>query len=222
MYTGCVFTMSSTRRFDFIGLSQDPNNEAPRLLHLHDCPDGNVPSFPFGPLMRGIGVCQEAIPFCCSSCGRTTYQACRSTYRVAHTGADWNDHRPEFCHHREMPVLVQCEHCNAPSDFHLHLALFKEYYEEVFDMVRDGRVTLYDLRRSVTVVSFWPPRTGGSLLPRLSRLASQVSEAIASVSSLPVCSSSLVLEYWQGATHDYFSSDSSFACTWELYKCNHV
>ena len=142
---------------------------------------------------------------------------------MCHTGADWNDSRDEFRRLREMPVLVQCEHCNAPSDFHIQLALFKEYYEEVFDMVRDGRVTLYDLRRSVTVVSYWPPRPNGVLLRRLSVLASQVSDALGPlVTDTFGRISSLVMEYWQGVTQDYLSQHSKFVYSLDMYNCNHL
>ena len=211
--------MATIRRTDFIALSQDPNVQYPVLPHVHSCPDVTVPSFPFGPLLRDMGICDEALPLCCASCGRTTYQPCRNTYRVCHTGADWNGVRDEFRRHREMPILVQCQHCNAPSDFHIQLALFKLYYEEVFDMVRDGRVTLYDLRRSVTVVSHWPPRPDDILMRRLSGLASQVSEAIG---TLPGGVSALVMEYWQGVTQDYLSPHTKFVFSMDMYKCDHV
>ena len=67
-------------------------------------------------------------------------------------------------------------------------------------MVRDGPVTMYDIRRSVSVVSFWPPRSGGILVIRLSRVTSQVSEALVSDTSLSSSISSLVREYWSSST----------------------
>ena len=141
--------LMSICRSDYIALSQDPLADFPRLVHVHSCPDVTVPSFPFGPLLRDIGVCEELLPLRCAFCARTTYQYCRNTYRVAHTGADFAGRRPAICAHQEVAILVECAYCSAPSDFHIQLAMFKEYYEEVFDMVRGGRVTLFDLRRSV-------------------------------------------------------------------------
>ena len=63
--------MATFRRTDFVALSQDPNLEYTScpLYHVHSCPDVTVPSFPVGPLLRDTGVCDEAIPFCCVSCG---------------------------------------------------------------------------------------------------------------------------------------------------------
>ena len=86
-------------------------------------------------------------------------------------------------------------------------------------MVRDGRVTLYDLRRSVAVVSHWPPRPDDILMRRLSGLASEVSETIG---TLPGGISSLVMEYWQGVTQDYLSPHTQFVLSMDMYKCNHV
>ena len=213
---------TTNRRVDYIALSQDPLADVQVLYHVHHCPDVSIPSFPFGPLLRDTGVCAEPIPFCCAFCMCITFQPCRNTYRVANTGADWNEVRNITCTHQEIGVLVQCAHCHAPSDFHLQLALFKEYYEEVFDMVRDGRVTLFDLRRSVAAVSFWPPRSGASLARRLSRVASQVAEAISMDTALPTRASALVFEYWQGVGHDFLSPTSSFTESLEMYQCTHA
>ena len=214
--------LMSICRSDYIALSQDPLADFPRLVHVHSCPDVTVPSFPFGPLLRDIGVCEELLPLRCAFCARTTYQHCRNTYRVAHTGADFAGRRPEICAHQELAVLVECAYCSAPSDFHLQLAMFKEYYEEVFDMVRGGRVTLFDLRRSVAAVSFWPPTSGGALGYRMSRVASQVSEALCMDTVVPPVVSSLVMEYWQGVAHDFMMPDSPFTSGWQMYNCAHA
>ena len=209
------------RRTDYTALSQDPL-DVRTLLHVHSCPDVTIPSFPFGPLLRDTGTCGELIPIRCAFCSLITYQPCRTTYRVAHTGADWNGIRDADCKHQEMCILVQCSHCHAPSDFHIQLALFKEYYEEVFDYVRKGFVTLFDIRRSITAVSYWPPQSGFPLARRLSHLASQVSEALCIDTALPRPSSSLVLQYWQGVEHDFLSPCSSFTRTLEMYDCTHA
>ena len=219
---GVSCSMTTICRMDYIALATVPCTEFPRLVHVHMCPDATAPSFPFGPLLREVGVCDEPIPLCCAFCGRITEQSCRRTYRVADTGADWNDFRDEVCHHKDLAVLVGCVNCDAPSDFHIQIALFKEYYEEVFDKVRAGRLSLFDLRRSVTVVSSWPPRPAGELLRRLSHLASQVSDALPSDLALPVTALSLVMEYWQGVTEDYLSPKSSFALSLGMYECTHV
>jgi hypothetical protein len=214
--------MTTQCRMDYLALAQVPCADFPTIVHAHLCPDVLVPSFPFGPLLRAAGDCDHPIPLCCAFCERITEQPCRQTYRVANTGASWDGKRDEICQHKEIAVLVECAHCHAPSDFHIQLALFKEYYEEVLDMVRVGRVSLFDVRRSVTVVSFWPPEPGGDLLRLVSRVASDVSDALTSDLVLPVSISSLVMEYWQGVADDFLSPISTYATSFGLYDCTHV
>ena len=104
---GVSCSMTTICRMDYIALATVPCTEFPRLVHVHLCPDATAPSFPFGPLLREVGVCDEPIPLCCAFCGRITEQSCRRTYRVADTGADWNDFRDEVCHHKDIAVLVE-------------------------------------------------------------------------------------------------------------------
>ena len=213
--------MATKCQLDYIALAQAPHADQ-TCARVHLCSDVLVPSFPFGPLLRDAGVCEHSIPFGCAFCGRTTEQPCRRTYRVVNTGATWDGKRDEICHHKELPILVACAHCHSPSDFHIQLAIFKEYYEEVLDMVRDGRVSLFDVRRSVTVVSFWPPEPGCDLLRLMSLTVSQVSDALTSNLAMPVSISTLVMEYWQGVADDYLSPSSTFANSFGLYDCTHV
>ena len=189
--------------------------------HTHLCPDGQFDTFPYGPLMRDHGLCDELIPMSCALCERISYRHCKNVYRVALTGADWDGFRAPGIRHVETGVLDECDHCGAPGDFHIHLAMFKGYYTEVLDLVRTGLLSLYDVRHSANIVAEWPPVTDKPLYRIVAQACIQVTNTL-SDSDLPIECAHIVLEYWQGARPDFFSSNSSFKLTYnEMYQCNH-
>ena len=207
----------------------DPSDSFPPAehkvgCHRHRCPDVEPgirdTCFPFGPMLRDRGTCTEPIPMSCSFCLGVNVQPCKSTYRVALSGADWDGFRDRNCDIRETGVLVECMHCGAPGDFHIQLALFKGYYSEVLDLVLKGRMSLFDVRRSVIAVANWPPAPGGQLVRLISQLANQLSTAIAE-SPLPGTCGALVIEYWQGAAQDYLLPSAFSTSMVEMYQCNH-
>ena len=191
-------------------------------VYCHTCPDSEAyPTFPYGPLLRACGSCEEPIPMSCAFCERVSEQPCNTVYRVALTGADWHGFRSAQCPSRETGVLVKCTHCDAPGEFHIHLALFKGYYSEVLDLVREGRISLFDVRRSVNVVAEWPPHPDRPLIRLISHLANELSASLAAT-PLPNACGALVFAYWQGAGPDYLLEETTFTNSFdEMYACNH-
>ena len=193
--------------------------------HLHECPDGDTesyPTFPYGPFLHNCGDCTEGIPMYCAFCAQVTERPCNTVYRVALTGADWHGFRESHCVTRETGVLVECSHCGAPGEFHIHLGLFKGYYTEVLDLVRGGRVSLFDVRRAVNVVAEWPPKPDRPLIRLISQLANQLALTLAD-SPLPSVCGAIVLEYWQGAGNDFLLDGTTFTNSFdEMYGCNHA
>ena len=191
-------------------------------VYRHTCPDSEAyPTFPYGPLLRACGSCEEPIPMSCAFCERVSEQPCNTVYRVALTGADWHGFRSAHCPSRETGVLVKCTHCAAPGEFHIHLALFKGYYSEVLDLVREGRISLFDVRRSVNVVAEWPPHPDRPLIRLISHLANELSASLAAT-PLPNACGALVFAYWQGAGPDYLLEETTFTNSFdEMYACNH-
>jgi transcription elongation factor Elf1 len=211
------------------GAKDDYSLDRKQGVYIHGCADEDTapneeefPTFPFGPLLRKSGFrCNVPIPMACAFCERVSEQPCKSIYRVALTGADWHGFRDPSLDPKHSGVLVECSHCGAPGEFHVHLALFKGYYSEVMDLVRNGKMTLFDVRRSVSVVAEWPPQPERPLIRLISHVANQLVESLAA-SPLPTECGALVLEYWQGAGPDFLSDESTFATSFDsMYECNH-